>query len=302
MIYTVTLSPSLDYFAMTDTIRAGKTNRTHGEYIVPGGKGLNVSMVLSRLGMKSTAIAFTAGFTGAELVRLLKAEAVDTEVIDAGEGFSRINVKINTGQITEFNGEGVTLSEELVLKLKNRLSRLGKEDLVIFSGSLPKGVKSGFYRDLMAETPARVILDTYGEALVSALPLKPFLIKPNDEEIEAIMGRPVQDERDLREQMEALQALGARNVMVSLGEKGAALLSEDGGFYRETPPAVPPGRTLNTVAAGDSMIAGFLYGLEAFGDCEKALRFSVTAGTAAAYSEWLPEKAFIGELWGEKMD
>ena len=301
MIYTVTLNPSLDYFAMTEAIRAGKTNRTHGEYIVPGGKGLNVSMVLSRLGVKSTAIAFTAGFTGAELVRLLRAEDVDTEMIDAGEGFSRINVKINTGEITEFNGAGVTLSEELVLRLKNRLSRLESGDLVIFSGSLPKGAEKGFYRDMMAETPARVILDTYGEALVSALPLKPFLIKPNDEEIEAITGGPIGDAQDLQRKMQALQAQGAKNVMVSLGKKGAALLTEDGGFFMETPPCVPPGHRLNTVAAGDSMIAGFLYALKKFGDYAKALRFSVTVGTAAAYSEWLPEKDFIEELWGEKI-
>ena len=301
MIYTVTLNPSLDYFAVTEGFREGKTNRTHDEYIVPGGKGLNVSMVLSRLGMKSIAIAFTAGFTGAELRRLLLAEDVDTEMIDTGAGFSRINVKINTGQITEFNGSGVTLSEALVLRLKNRLFGLSADDLVIFSGSLPKGAETGFYRDMMASTKARVILDTYGEALLSALPLRPFLIKPNDEEIEAIAGRPLTDDQKLQEAMQALQTLGARNVMVSLGAKGAVLLTENGDLFRAAPPQVPPGRTLNTVAAGDSMIAGFLRAFEITGDDGFALRFSVAVGTAAAYSDWLPEKSFIEALWGEKI-
>ena len=301
MIYTVTLNPSLDYFAMAEDIREGKTNRTHDEYIVPGGKGLNVSMVLSRLGMKSTAIAFTAGFTGAELERLLRAEDVDTEMIDAGEGFSRINVKINTGQITEFNGAGVTLSEELVQSLKNSLSRLSDSDLVIFSGSLPKGAESTFYRDMMEATKARVILDTFGEALLTALSAHPFLIKPNDEEIEGLSGHPVTTEEDMKTEMQKLQALGAANVMVSLGAKGAALLTEHGEYFRAAVPEVPPGRPFSTVAAGDSMVAGFLHAFEISGDYERALRFSVTVGTAAAYSEWLPEKTFIEELWGEKL-
>lgn len=296
MIYTVTLNPSLDYFAVTDTMAEGRTNRTRGEYIVPGGKGLNVSMVLSRLGTKSVGIAFTAGFTGAELRRLLSEEAVDTEMIDTGSGFTRINIKINTGQITEFNGAGIILSEDLIGKLKKRLSALGKDDTVVFSGSIPNGAEKTLYRDLAASTEARVILDTYGEALTAALPEHPFLIKPNDEEIEGLAGHPVETEEELITEMRKLQALGAGNVMVSLGGRGAVLLTEEGSFFRCAVPEVPPGRPFNTVAAGDSMIAGFLHMYLASKDYEKALRFAVAAGTAAAYSEWLPEKAFIQEL------
>ena len=284
---------------MTESVSEGKTNRTHDEYIVPGGKGLNVSMVLSRLGTKSAAIGFTAGFTGAELVRLLSEEKVDTEMIDAGEGFTRINVKINCGKVTEFNGAGITLSEELVTTLKKRLSALSGEDLVILSGSIPKGAKKSLYRDLMASTAARVILDCSGEALKEALPLHPFLIKPNDEEIEELAGHPVETEEALRAEMLKLQALGAVNVMVSLGARGAVLLTEDGDFFSCTPPAVPAGRPFNTVAAGDSMIAGFIHAYRTTPDYEKALRFAVTVGTAAAYSEWRPEKSFIDSLWNQ---
>lgn len=297
MIYTVTLNPSLDYFAMTGPFEEGRTNRTHDEYIVPGGKGLNVSMVLSRLGTKSKALAFTAGFTGVELRRLLEEEAVETEMIDAGSGFTRINVKINSGRITEFNGAGVVLSETLVERLKKRLSGLQGEDLVVFSGNLPRGAKNSLYRDLMASSKAGVILDTSGEALLTALPLKPFLIKPNDEEIAGLAGKPVESGEELKEEMKRLRAFGAENVMVSLGEKGAVLLSEEGDFFSCTPPKVPAGRPFNTVAAGDSMIAGFIHMYRASGDVEKALRFAVTVGTAAAYSEWLPERDFILELW-----
>ena len=297
MIYSVTLNPSLDYFALTDTVTEGRTNRTQGEYIVPGGKGLNVSMVLSRLGTKSVAIAFTAGFTGAELMRLLAEEDVETEVIDTGTGFTRINIKVNTGRITEFNGAGITLSEELIEKLKKRLSRLSSTDLLILSGSIPNGAEKTLYRDLMASTDARVILDTYGEALTAALPLHPFLIKPNDEEIEGFAGHPVETEEKLILAMHKLQALGARNVMVSLGGRGAVLLTEAGAYCSCAVPQVPAGRPFNTVAAGDSMIAGFLHEFQKSQDYEKALRFAVTVGTAAAYSEWLPEKAFIQELY-----
>ena len=299
MIYTLTLNPSLDYFALTDAAVEGRTNRTHGEYIVPGGKGLNVSMVLSRLGTKSSAIAFTAGFTGAELVRLLLEEDVEAEMIDTGAGFTRINIKINTGRITEFNGAGITLSEELIDTLKKRLSELSDNDLLILSGSIPNGAKKTLYRDLMASTKARVILDTYGEALTAALPLHPFLIKPNDEEIEGFAGHPVETEEELLAQMRKLQQLGAGNVMVSLGGQGAVLLTENGSFCRCKVPRVPAGRPYNTVAAGDSMIAGFIHEYQKSQDYEKALRFAVTVGTAAAYSEWLPETEFIKELCEE---
>lgn len=296
MIYTVTLNPSLDYFAMTEGINEGKTNRTHDEYIVPGGKGLNVSMVLSRLGTKSTAIAFSAGFTGAELVRLLAEEDVQTEMIDAGEGFTRINVKINTGKITEFNGEGVILSESLVETLKKRLSALSEKDLVVLSGNIPKGAKSTLYRDLAAATPAEVILDSFGEALLLALPEKPFLIKPNEEEIEGLAGHPVNTQEGLLFEMLKLQRLGAKNVMVSRGALGAVMLTEYGTFLSAAPPKVPEGRPFNTVAAGDSMIAGFIHSFNAKQDYTEALSFAVRCGTAAAYSEWLPERAFIESL------
>lgn len=292
MIYTVTLNPSLDYFAESPTFDYGKTNRTRGEYINPGGKGLNVSFMLSRFGLPSKAMGFISGFSGKELERLVREScrnesdaSVEPDFIDIHEGFTRINVKLTSEKVTEFNGSGIELKETHREALKERIRSLTADDLLILSGALPKGADDRFYSELASEMKGRFVIDTAGSALINCLPLRPLLIKPNDEELNALGMSP-----------EELLKIGAENVLVSRGKDGASLYTKDGERFDCACPKVPEGLTLNTVAAGDTMIAAFLYRYFEGDRGDTLLRYAVAAGTAAAYSPWLPEKTLIEEL------
>ena len=304
MIYTVTLNPALDYHAETDTFLFAGTNRTCGEYVVPGGKGINVAVVLSRLGEEAEAIAFSAGFTGQELRRLTEEHKVRCDFIDTGEGFTRINVKLKSGEVTEFNGSGITLSEPYIRELEKRLSALNEGDTLVLSGSIPKGADPGLYRRLGEASGAGTFLvDAVGEVLLQTLPLRPFLVKPNADELTELSrlmeeenspeGQQDQTQTVIRE-ARRLQHRGARNVLVSMGSEGAVLVSEEGSVFRAVP---PKGQMIDTVGAGDSMIAGFLHGYGLHGDYGEALRWAVAAGSATAYSEWLAERELIEELY-----
>ncbi len=295
MIYTVTLNPSLDYIAKTDNMNIGKTNRTSDEYIVPGGKGLNVSILLSRLGVDTTALGFSAGFTGAELERLLKETGIKTDFSEA-QGTTRINVKISHSEITEFNGSGIELKESDIESLISKIKKIEAGDWLVLSGSIPKGADSSIYKRLAqsAKEGVKVVIDAIGEPLKTALETKPFLIKPNRDELEELFSVSIKTEADVILFGKKLQALGARNVLVSLGERGAVLLSEDFGIHSQLP---PKGETKNTVAAGDSMIAGFIKCYLDTADYETALKYSVAAGSATAFSDWIAEPKLINELY-----
>ncbi len=296
MIYTVTLNPSLDYIAFTDTFNFGKTNRTRDEYIVPGGKGLNVSILLSRLGCDTTATGFVGGFTGNELVNLLKNEGVKcdfTEVL----GNTRINVKLNSGEITEFNASGISLHADKIEALKEKISALKSGDWLCLSGSIPKSADPDIYLDLASSVPdgVNVVIDAAGEPLKASLKAKPFLIKPNLDELCELFGAKIKTESDIIGYAKKLQDLGAQNVLVSLGKDGALLIDENGNAYLQE---APKGKVLNTVAAGDSMIAGFIYRYCQTNDYADSLKFSVAAGSATAFSKWIAEKELIYKLYG----
>lgn len=298
MIYTVTLNPGLDYNLVANTMEYGKTNRCHDEYFVPGGKGLNVSVMLSNFDVPSTAFGFVSGFTGQELIRLMEEMNVPCDFVDVEDGFTRINVKVSHGKITEYNGAGISLKEEHIQALIDKVAELEEDDILVMSGSIPKGADSGIYARLMAATKAKVVLDTSGEALLKGLEYKPFLIKPNDEEIAAFADGPIECMDDMIATAKKLQEAGAVNVMVSLGADGAFLVASDGEVYSAKPPKVPGDLTLNTVAAGDSMLGGFLFACtETPDDFEEILKFSVAVGTAAAYSHWIPEAEFCYRLY-----
>ncbi|MBQ4119973.1 MAG: 1-phosphofructokinase [Clostridia bacterium] len=295
MIYTVTLNPSLDYIAFTDTICEGKTNRTKDEYIVPGGKGLNISILLSRLCCPSTALGFIGGFTGKELQNLLKAESINcnfTEVADT----TRINFKLNSGKITEFNGSGITLDTDKIEKLKTRIKNLKSGDWLCLSGSIPKGAKADIYKELALSAPDSVItvIDAVGEPLKQALLAKPFLIKPNRDELCDFFGVDKIADEDIEIYAKKLQNMGAQNVMISLGSAGAFLLNSNGKTYFQK---APEGNPINTVAAGDSMIAGFIKRYCETNDFADSLKFAVAAGSATAFSKWLAEKDLIYKLY-----
>lgn len=296
MVYTVTLNPSLDYNASVDTTNVGKTNRTYGEYIVPGGKGLNVSIILSRLGIESTAFGFCAGFTGEELKNLMAKQGCKSDFITVNNGFTRINVKLVANEVTEYNGSGITLTDANIDTLKNKIAKLSSVDILVLSGSIPKGIDEGVYATLCksAKAGVKVVLDTTGEPLKQALPCNPFLVKPNIDELSEFFCADIEKPEDIVKHAKMLQNMGAQNVLVSLGEKGAVLVTATGKeFYCDT----PAGNFQNSVGAGDSMVAGFISEYSKTQNMGKALKFSVAAGSATAYSPWLAEKESILKLY-----
>lgn len=296
MIYTVTLNPSIDYTADVGTAELGKTNRTKNEYIAPGGKGLNSSIILSRLGQKNIAFGFTAGFTGLELERIMKNHGTKCRFTKIENGLTRINVKFVADEVTEFNGSGISVSDFDIHKLCKNISRLKSGDWLVLSGSAPRGANPDIYKTLMsaAKDGVKIVLDTVGEPLKLALPQKPFLVKPNLDELCDFFETPIETDEQIVSYAKKLSKMGAKNVLVSLGEKGAILLSENGDTIKCD---VPKGEMLNTVGAGDSMVAGFIHKFKINGDYNDALKFAVAAGSATAYSKWLAEKDLIEKLY-----
>ncbi len=292
MIYTVTLNPSLDDYVSVPEFRLGKTNRAEEERLVAGGKGINVSHVLTALGIPNTALGFTAGFTGEEIERQLKEKNIYCDFIRLPGGISRINVKLSDYEGTEINGRGPVIGENDLDKLREKLFCLKEGDVLVLSGSIPAGVPKTLYADLMRQVSGRgvkIIVDAAGEALRSTLPLHPFLIKPNRDELEEIIGADLQNTGDsaadvLRLLALRLQKRGARNVLISLAGDGAALLDADGRFHIHRAPA---GKLVNGVGAGDSMVAGFLAGFLQYHDYEEAFLMGLAAGSASAYQEGL---------------
>ena len=273
MIYTVTFNPSLDYVVKVDNFAVGEINRTQVENIYPGGKGINVSLVLQNLGLQSVALGFTAGFSGAEIERLLQEAGCRCDFIQAGQGCSRINTKIISDSETALNGQGPQLSKEELQKLFTKLQGLTQDD--IYEQIL----------ELLQPACTRVVVDATGDLLLKVLKYKPFLIKPNHEELGEFFGRgPLLNEEDILAAALKLQQQGARNVLVSRGADGAVLLDENG---RQHMMASPKGKLVNSVGAGDSMVAGFLAGYLKTQDYEEALRLGVAAGSASAFKDWL---------------
>lgn len=293
MIYTVTFSPAVDYVVYMDELKQGETNRSKRETYYFGGKGINVSAVLTRLGIENVALGFIGGFTGEALEKGLKEQGIATDFVRLKEGITRINIKIKTQRETEINTQGAAITEEKLEELLEKLDRLREGDILVVSGNIPNTLPKNTY-DVMLERLSgrgiRYVIDATGELLKGALKYRPFFIKPNRDELEALLGTAIRSERELGEAAEKLRELGACNVLVSLGEKGAYLLCENGASYRME--AVRR-QVKNTVGAGDSMVAGFLAGYLQSGDYENALKLGVAAGSATACSEGLASKEKI---------
>ena len=282
MIYTVTFNPSLDYVVKVDDFAVGEINRTQAENIYPGGKGINVSLVLQNLGLQSVALGFTAGFSGTEIERLLQEAGCRCDFIQAGQGCSRINTKIISDSETALNGQGPQLSKEELQKLFAKLQGLTQDD--IYEQIL----------ELLQPACTRVVVDATGDLLLKVLKYKPFLIKPNHEELGEYFGRgPLLNEEDILAAALKLQQQGARNVLVSRGADGAVLLDENG---RQHMMPSPKGKLVNSVGAGDSMVAGFLAGYLKTQDYEEALRLGVAAGSASAFKDWLATSDDIDKI------
>ncbi len=285
MIYTVTINPSLDYIISVENFKIGATNRTSTEHMYPGGKGINVSLMLKNLGINSVALGFTAGFTGNEIKRLLVESGIKTDFIDVSSGTSRINVKLRSGEETEINGSGPRYTDADIKMLYEKLNHAETGDYVVLAGSIPPSLPVDFYKDILSGFENRgihFIVDATGSLLTKVLEYRPFLIKPNRQELEEIFNVSIRDNGDVTEYAKRLRDMGAVNVLVSLAGDGAVLMSEDGKVYTS---AAPEGKVINSVGAGDSMVAGFLAGYLRSGDYEEAFYTGLCAGSASAFSE-----------------
>ena len=297
MIYTVTFNPAIDYVVRLDApLEVGEVNRAQGEDCVLGGKGVNVSGVLAELGCQSVALGFVAGETGAWLERGLAKQGITTDFIHLAEGMTRINVKIKAGRETELNGAGPNIPESAMQQLKSKLDALQKDDILILAGSIPASLSQDTYERLLARLQGkgvRAVVDATRDLLVNVLPYHPFLIKPNNHELGEIVGRKLTTDAEITAAAKELQAKGARNVLVSMAGDGALLLDEAGRTHRI---GCPKGKVVNSVGAGDSMVAGFVAGYLHGGDYAAALRLGTACGSATAFSLGLAKKKDIDAL------
>ena len=297
MIYTVTFNPSLDYIVSVKDFRPGMTNRTSSELMLAGGKGINVSIVLGNLGIKSTALGFIAGFTGDEIVRRLHNSGINSEFIKINDGISRINIKLKSIDGTEINGQGPHIDSSHIEQLMNRLRRLESGDVLVLAGSIPAGISDNIYKDIMdmlKDKGVQIVVDATSRLLTNVLEYKPFFIKPNQHELGDIFNVTLNTQEEVIPYALELKKMGAVNVCVSMGGKGAILVADDGNVYKAK---APDGILKNSVGAGDSLVAGFLSGWIEKKDYEYAFRKGVATGSASAFSENFATKEEVEAIY-----
>ena len=299
MIYTLTLNPSVDYVVHLDRFVSGITNRTKSEEYYIGGKGINVSCILSELGIQSTALGFTAGFTGEAIEKGLREQGICADFIRLRNGISRINIKVKADRESEINCQGPHIEQDEFERLLAMTDEIKDGDTIVLAGSIPKTVADDTYERILERLKTkniRIIVDATRKLLVNCLKYKPFLIKPNKQEISEIFSAKIESEEDIQSYAKELKKMGARNVIVSLGGEGAVLFAEDGNTYQT---GVVRDKVLNTVGSGDSMVAGFLAGYEKTGDYAYALRLGTACGNATAFSPGLAKKEKIDEVFSK---
>lgn len=299
VIYTVTFNPSLDYIVSVKDFRPGMTNRTSSELVLAGGKGINVSIVLGNLGIKSTALGFIAGFTGDEIVRRLHNGGINSEFIKINDGISRINIKLKSIDGTEINGQGPHIDSSHIEQLMNRLRRLESGDILVLAGSIPAGISDNIYKDIMdmlKDKGVQIVVDATSRLLTNVLEYNPFFIKPNQHELGDIFNVTLNTQEEVIPYALELKKMGAVNVCVSMGGKGAILVADDGNVYKAK---APDGILKNSVGAGDSLVAGFLSGWIEKKDYEYAFRKGVATGSASAFSERLATNGEVNDLIGK---
>lgn len=301
MIYTVTLNPAVDCAMELAQYSAGRVNRAQEQNLTAGGKGINMSIVLSRLGVETLALGFSAGDTGKLLCRLLDKAGCPHCMTELDGQLTRINMKLRCGdEETEVNGKGPDIGKNELESFVDALEdTIRDSDTLILAGSVPASVPSSIYADIMQRfsgRDVRLIADASGALLAELLEMKPFLVKPNNYELGELCGCEINTREEALEGAESLQQRGARNVLVSLADKGAVLLWEDGRSWEID---APKGNARNSVGAGDSMLAGFLAGLEMYGDPEVALALGTASGSATAFSDFLAEKCEIQALFNQ---
>ena len=297
MICTLTLNPSLDYIVQVDHFKEGAINRIAREEMLAGGKGINVSTVLNTLGAETCALGFIAGFSGDEIQRQLNEKGIRTDLIRVSDGYSRINLKMKSDLETEINGKGPDISEDELACLMTKIENLSGEDILVLSGSVPKSLPEDIYALITRTAAAKGILtvvDAEGDLLQQTISYRPFLIKPNHHELSAIFHADITTREEAVPYAKKLQEAGARNVLVSMAGAGAVLADENGEVWFAE---APEGTVVNSVGAGDSSVAGFLYGYLSSHDYGTALKTAVSAGSASAFSIGLASKEDIVELF-----
>ena len=296
MIYTITFNPSLDYVIQVDHFKPGIINKTKFEEILPGGKGINVSIVLSNLGHKSTALGFLAGFTGKEIEHKLKSFGAQTNFIHVEKGLSRINVKMKSDEETEINGMGPQIQSSDIKQLFHQLDSLKEEDILVISGSIPNTLPDDMYEQIMErvqEKKIKVVVDATNNLLVKVLKYKPFLIKPNNHELSEIFGVELNTKEEVIPYAKKLQEMGAQNVLISMAGDGAVFISDHDEVLQSK---APKGKVVNSVGAGDSMVAGFLAEYLESNDYHKAFINGLCCGSATAFQVGLATKEDVIHL------
>lgn len=301
MIYTITLNPALDYILKHQTFKVGEINRSEQEILLPGGKGINVSIILKALEIESTVLGYKAGFIGEEIEKEIQRYGIKSDLIKIKNGITRINVKIMTeNEETAINTQGPVIEPEELQELYEKIENIQKGDLVILSGSIPQGVPDDIYENICKKLQGKdvkIVIDATGELLKKTLKYKPFLIKPNKQELGEVFNTQIKNNDQVLEYSKKLQQEGSKNVLVSLGREGAILLDENGKIYQKE--NIRTIKRINTVGAGDSMVAGFIAGYTQFQNYEKALEMGMSAGTATANSLYLATKTEIYEIFNK---
>lgn len=296
MIFTVTLNPSIDYVVRLDKLTNGITNRTTSEEYYFGGKGINVSCVLAELGLDSTAYGFVAGFTGEAIEKGIRNDRIITDFIRLKHGISRINIKIKAGEETEINCQGPHIDDSELERLLQKIDRISNGDTLVIAGSIPNTMPDDVYERMLERInrkDVKIVVDATKQLLVNSLKYKPFLIKPNRQELSEIFNTEVKTEEDIEKYAKELQKMGAKNVLISLGGEGAMLIDENGEKHKA---GVLKEKVINTVGSGDSMVAGFVAGYEKEHSYPYALKLGSVCGNATAFLSGLATKEKIDEL------
>lgn len=296
MIYTVTLNPSIDYIVHLDRLDTGITNRTTSEEYYCGGKGINVSCVLAELDLESTVFGFIAGFTGDAIEKGIRNDKIVTDFIRLENRNSRINIKIKADEETEINCQGPYINSNELERLLNKIDRITSGDTIVIAGNIPNTMPDDVYEKILErikDKDVRIIVDATKALLLNSLKYKPFLIKPNRQELSEIFEAEIKSEDDIKKYAKKLQAMGAKNVLISLGQDGAMLIDEFGNRHKA---GVIKEKVINTVGSGDSMVAGFIAGYEKTEDYQYALKLGSVCGNATAFLSGLATKEKINEL------
>lgn len=293
MVYTITLNPALDYVMRVDNLRYDDINRASQESIYYGGKGINVSVILTRLGIESISLGFVAGFTGKKLEEMLKQEGIKTDFNYLKNGHTRINVKIKANTELDVNANGPDITGEDISLLLEKLDNIQQDDYLVLAGSIPKNLPNDIYERILQKLSGKnvnTVVDATGDLLLKVLKYHPFLVKPNHHELGDLFGVKAETDQEIEKYAKKLQEMGAKNVLVSRASKGAMLIDENGKAHSI---GVAPGELVSSVGCGDSMVGGFIAGYIKEKDYSYALKLGSACGNATAFSEELATREEI---------